>query len=60
MANEISVRCNCRFWRFTGGKSKNPQAADDEKGIANAVGELCGIAPGQMDFGKEWMGNEIP
>ena len=44
MANEFFVRCNCRFRRFTGGKSRNLQAADGEKGIANAADELCGVA----------------
>ena len=43
-ANEFFVRCNGRFWRFTGGKSKNLQAADGGKGIAYAANELCGIA----------------
>ena len=43
-ANEFFVSCNGRFWRFTGGKSKNLQAADGGKGIAYAANELCGIA----------------
>ena len=32
------------FRRFTGGKSKNLQAADGGEGIAYAANELCGIA----------------
>ena len=43
-ANEFFIRCNGRFWRLTGGKSKNLQAADGGKGIAYAANELCGIA----------------
>ena len=46
-ANDFFVRCNCRFWRFTGGQSKNLQAANGEKGIACAANELCGIALGK-------------
>ena len=39
-----SDRCNCRFRRFTGGKSRNLQAADIEKGAARCAAVLCGIS----------------
>ena len=44
MAYEFFVRRDGRNRRFTGGKSRFLQEADDGKGVTSAAAELCGVA----------------
>ena len=47
---DFSVRCKCKFRRFTGGKSRNLHDADGGKDIARRAAELHGSAFIKLPF----------